>query len=320
MIRKTVCILGGSGFVGRHICSLLAQSNYHIKVLTRRADSCKQLGVIPDLKIIETDVHDQNQLDRHLENTDIVINLVGILNEREHNGDGFRRAHVELTRKVLNACHHNNVPRLLHMSALNADASQGGSRYLQTKGEAENLVHSFAGKIKVTSFRPSIIFGHDDSFFNRFASILKITPLVFPLACASARFAPVYVSDLARCFVECIDNPETYDQRYDLCGPEIFTLKELVSYTSQQLGRKHWIISLPDIISQIMAIITEFVPGKPFSIDNFQSLQKDSICADDCNKPPCKLEHSPKSVVPWFLGERAQLHRDDIYRQQSRRN
>lgn len=318
MTYKTVCILGGSGFVGRHICSLLAENGYHIKVLTRRKDHCQQLSVLPSIEIAEGDIHNQTYLDQALTNMDVVINLVGILNEREHNGDGFRRAHIDLTRKVLNACHHNKVPRLLHMSALNADASQGPSHYLRSKGEAENLVHSFAGNINVTSFRPSVIFGPDDSFFNRFAGILKLTPWFFPLACAHARFSPVYVNDVASCFVDAINDHQTYDQRYDLCGPETFTLQELVSYTSQQIGRKHIIIPLPDFISQLQAMFLEYVPGKPFSIDNYHSLQVDSICKETENSY-CNSQLSPRSIVPWYLGLQTKQKRADDFRQRSRR-
>ena len=319
MTRKTVCVLGGSGFVGRHICSLLAQQDYQIKVLTRRKVNCAAIAILPNTQIIEANIHDQSQLDAQLADVDVVINLIGILNEREHNGDGFRQAHVETTRKILNACHHNKIGRLLHMSALNADSSQGTSHYLRSKGEAENLVHSFSGNTHVTSFRPSVIFGADDSFFNRFAGLLKITPLAFPLACAGARFAPVYVADVANCFVNAINNPQTYDKRYDLCGPDIYTLKELVSFTSQQLGRKHWVIALPDFIAQLQAIVLEYFPGKPFSIDNYHSLEVDSICNENSEKPPCELLHSPTSVVPWFLGQQSQQCRDDQFRRTSRR-
>ncbi len=319
MTRKTVCILGGGGFVGSQICSLLAKSGYKTRVLTRRLSHCQHLAVLPETELIECDVHNQEQLNLHLAGADVAINLVGILNEREHNGDGFRRAHIDLARKVLNACHHNQVSRLLHMSALNADASQGSSRYLRTKGEAENLVHSYAGTMKVTSFRPSVIFGEDDSFFNRFADLLKLVPLAFPLACPNARFSPVYVKDVAHCFVASINNPNTYDQRYDLCGPETYTLKELVQYTASQLGLRRWIIPLPDFVAQLQALMLEFFPGKPFSIDNYYSLQVDSVCKGD-QKPPCELTHSPDSILPWSLGRHSIQQRADRYRKSSRRS
>ena len=316
MSHTTVCILGGSGFVGTHIASQLIANDYHVRILTRRKSHCMDLSVLPNLTITETDIHDQNQLNNATTGVDVVINLVGILNEKQHNGDGFRRAHVELARKILNACHQNKIPRLLQMSALNADASQGTSHYLRTKGEAENLMHAFAGEINVTSFRPSVIFGEDDSFFNRFAGILKITPLIFPLACAQARFSPIHVEEVAQFFVDAIKNKATYDQRIDICGPETFTLKELVSFTSQQLNRKHWIVSLPDTLSQLQAIILEYVPGKPFSIDNYDSLQIDSVCKEE---QMYTGTHSLKTIVPTYIGNKNQFYRDDQCRQQSRR-
>jgi len=318
MPLKKVCILGGSGFVGSHISSQLSSAGYAIKVLTRRKIQCQHLLVLPNIEIIETDIHDQNKLNLHFADVDVAINLVGILNESGHKGDGFRHAHVDLARKVLNACHHNQVPRLLHMSALNADASRGTSHYLRTKGEAEKAIHAFAGNLQVTSFRPSVIFGNDDSFFNRFAAILKITPFFFPLACANARFAPIYIEDVARCFIQAIDNPATFDQRYDLCGPKIYTLKELVSFTSQQLGKKHRIIALPNFLSWLQALLFEIVPGKPFSLDNYYSLQIDSICKEPA-QTLCKTTQSPESIVPWFLGKHTQHRRNDQYRQKSRR-
>ena len=230
---------------------------------------------------------------------DAVINLVGILNEQGHSGEGFRRAHVELPRKVLNACHQNRVKRILHMSALNADANSGPSHYLRSKGEGENHVHAFAGKIAVTSFRPSVIFGREDSFFNRFAQLLKLSPLVFPLACPAARFAPVYVEDVAACFVEALDDKDSYGQRYDLCGPKIYTLKQLVAYTASTLGVKRKIIGLPDVLSRLQANLLEFAPGKPFSIDNYHSLSEDSVC-----KQGKILPTAVESIVPYYLGSK----------------
>jgi len=317
MHYKSVCLLGGSGFVGRHIASQLAAKAYHVHILSRRMSHCHELRVLPNLQISEINIHDQNQLNMATANMDVVINLVGILNEKQHNGDGFHRAHVELAQKVLNACQHNKITRLLHMSALNANSSQGTSHYLRTKGEAENLAHSFSGDIAVTSFRPSVIFGADDSFFNRFASILKLSPLIFPLACAHAKFSPIYVEEVAEFFVDAIHNKASFDKRIDLCGPETFSLKELVCFTSQQIGRKHWVISLPDIISKLQAILLEYVPGKPFSIDNYNSLQIDSVCS---HAQIYNAKKSLKSIVPSYLGHKNQFYKDDRFRQQSRRN
>ncbi|MCW8956227.1 MAG: complex I NDUFA9 subunit family protein, partial [Gammaproteobacteria bacterium] len=250
MDNQNICVLGGSGFIGTHLISKLSRQNKSIRVLTRRKSYCNHLLVLDNVEVVETDIHQQAELERHFAGMDTVINLVGILNEHGHKGDGFRQAHVELPRKILTASHGNKIQRILHISALNADANSGSSHYLRTKGEGENHFHAFAGTIQVTSFRPSIIFGHDDSFFNRFAKLLKLSPIFFPLACPNARFAPLYVEDLVQFMINSLNNKETFGRRYDLCGPKEYTLEELVTYTAETAGLKRVIIRLPDFISR----------------------------------------------------------------------
>ncbi len=216
MSEQTICVLGGTGFVGRHLVSRLAERRLQVKVLTRRRERHRALLVLPTVKLIEADVHDQAALNQHFQGCDTVINLVGILNERGHDGAGFRRAHVELARAVFAACQQSGVRRLLQMSALGADAAAGPSFYLRSKGEAEDYVHAHAGEhLKVTSFRPSVIFGPDDSFINRFAGLLRFSP-VLPLACPHARFAPVYVGDVADAFMAALSDKTTYGKRIEL--------------------------------------------------------------------------------------------------------
>ncbi|TNF36117.1 MAG: complex I NDUFA9 subunit family protein [Gammaproteobacteria bacterium] len=314
MTINTITVLGGSGFVGTHIISQLCPLNKRIRVLTRRRDKCRHLLVLPNVTVIETDIHDQHELDKALRNTDAVINLVGILNEKGSAGEGFRWVHFELTRKILNACHTNKVRRIVHMSALNADANSGSSHYLRSKGEAENHLHAFAGKIQVTSFRPSVIFGPDDSFFNRFAGLLKLSPGVFPLACGDARFAPVYVEDVARNFVDALEDKNTFGKRIDLCGPRQYTLKQLVEYTAQVLGLKRRVINLPDFAARLQAHLLEWFPGKPFSVDNYNSLKTDSICKQGIPQPT-----SIESVVPYYLGNQQYRLRQNQQRRQAKR-
>ena len=213
---------------------------------------------------------------------DAVVNLIGILNERGDDGSGFREAHVELCRKLIAACRANDIRRLLHMSALNADARSGPSHYQRTKGEAEDLVHAAAGEdLRVTSFRPSVIFGPDDDFFNRFAGLLRFAPLVFPLACPNARFAPVYVGDVVEAMALSLTDPATYGRRYDLCGPKVYTLAELVAYTAQCLKLRRYVLPLNARLSLWQAQVLEHVPGKPLSLDNYRSLQIDSVCGGE---------------------------------------
>ena len=298
MKHNTICILGGTGFVGKQIASRLVSSGKHVRILTRNRNNHRDLLVLPTIELIEADIFDNKQLKKQIKGMDAVINLVGILNEKQHNGDGFRKAHVELPKNLLGSCLDLNIPRIMHMSALNADANLGTSFYLRTKGEGENTLHTFSTeRLAVTSFRPSVIFGPGDSFLNRFARLLKVMPYFFPLACANARFAPVYVGDVADRFVQALDDRSTFGMRYDLCGPEQYSLRELVEYTARTLGLNRRVIGLPDIVGKMQANILEWFPGKPFSVDNYNSLKIDSVCHSD--------EHEPTTldmVAPSFLG------------------
>ena len=274
----TVCVLGGSGFVGSELCNRLVSNGYSVKVLTRNDGKCRHLKVLPALTVNTVDNYTASAIAANASDCDILINLIGILNEKGHTGKEFHDIHVGITREALNACEQVGITRMLHMSALNADAN-GPSHYLRSKGKAENYLTTFSdNSIDVTVFRPSVIFGEGDSFLNRFAQLLKIIPGVFPLACANAKFAPVYVGDVAQKFVDAIRDEQCYNQTYELCGPNTYSLKELVQYTANISQRQCKVISLPAVFSKLQATVFEYVPGKPFSIDNYNSLKVDSIC------------------------------------------
>ena len=320
MLIKRIGILGGTGFVGQSLCNRLSGQGYELKVLTRSREYKRDnLILLPGLDLVQADVHDPAQLTHHLADCDAVINLIGILNEKGNSGKGFKHAHFELAEKLITACSENNIHRVLQMSALNADATNGKSHYLRTKGEAEDLLHSNTAKIHVTSFRPSIIFGSGDSFFNRFAKLLKMTPIFFPLACHSSKFAPVYVLDIVEMMVRSLKDPDSYGQRFQLCGPRIYTLKELVSFTAKTIGVNRKIIPLNDILSRVQATIFDFVPGKPFSTDNYLSAKTDSVC--ECNDlmrygiRPTAIE----SVVPQYLTNHSYRSRYTEFRSTSHR-
>lgn len=312
---NSVCILGGTGFVGTQLASQLVKQGKSVRLLTRSRDRNKHLLVLPEVEIIETDIFNREQLHKYFKGMDAVINLVGILNERQHSGAGFRKVHLDLPKLVLAECLALGIGRLLHMSALNADASTGRSFYLRTKGEGENALHTFSTeRLYVTSFRPSVIFGPGDSFFNRFAGLLKAAPGIFPLACPNARFAPVYVGDVVKRFVDALEDKNTFGQRYDLCGPKEYSLIELVRYTAEQLGLHTSIIGLPDFFSLIQAAMLEWFPGKPFSMDNYQSLQVDSICSQGKRE-----QTSIESIVPYYIGDKGMSGKYDRYRTHARR-
>jgi NADH dehydrogenase len=317
-----VCVLGGSGFVGRHLVARLARDGYRVRVLTRRADRHRELRVLPTVEIVEANVYNEEVLAKHfgafLGRRGAVINLVGILNETRRPGSRFRDAHVDLPQSIVDICRQTGVRRLLHMSALKADAQRGPSDYLRTKGRGEAIVLGADG-LDTTVFQPSVMFGADDAFFNRFARLLALSPGVFPLACARARFAPVYVGDVAAAFVQALDDPRTHGQSYPLCGPRSYTLAELVAYTAQLTGRRRWILPLGARLSWLQGLLLERLPGQPFSRDNYRSTLVDSTCDGPF---PALFGLTPtaiETVVPGYLGARDPNSRYDRLRRHAAR-
>ena len=268
---KNVCIIGGSGFVGQHIAHLLATREIKVRILTRRREYAKSLLVLPTVDVIETNIHDPRELGQLLVGVDAVINLVGILD-----GD-FISTHIELPRKIVAACEQKGVIRLLHMSALHA-STNGTSAYLRSKGEGEQVI--IGSNLETTIFRPSVIFGPGDSFLNLFANLVKRLP-VFPLGSPNAKFQPVFIEDVAEAIIASLSTPATFGQSYNLCGPKIYSLRQLVEYVSTITRNKLGIIGLGDRLSYLQAMCLEFLPGKLMTRDNYLSMKMDSIC--DCN-------------------------------------
>jgi len=312
----TICVLGGTGFVGRHLAARWTQLGHTLRVPTRSIARHRELLVLPRVSLVEGNVHDPQVLRALCEGCDTVVNLVGILNERGRDGRGFRRAHVELAQKVVEVCSTLGIHRLLHMSALRADAPDAPSRYLRSKGEAETIVRSAPG-IASTIFRPSTIFGPDDSFLNRFARLLRLPSPLFPLPRADARFAPVHVGDVVAAYTRALLDPHTAGESYELCGPRVWTLREIVDGIARALSLRRRVVALPDALARMQAHIMDFVPGKPFSTDNFLSLTIDSVCARDglaqLGIRPAPLEPSLRLLAD------DQQERYDRFRRLSRR-
>ncbi len=310
---QRIAILGGTGFVGRHLAARLESAGHAVTVLSRNRETKRDVAVLPAVETVSCNVYDRDALARVLAGHDAVVNLVGILNERGFDGRGFRRAHVELTECVIEAARSAGVPRLVQMSALNA--GRGESHYLRTRGEAEAVVARSG--LAWTIFRPSLIFGLEDGLFYRFAKLLRLMP-VLPLARASIRFAPVYVGDVAAAFVRAIEDPATIGRHYELGGPRVMTLAEIVRYTRDLLGLRRAIVPLPDALGRLQALAMDFVPGKPFSSDNYKSLALDSVPQDD-GFAALHIEKTPvETVMPYLIGGRDRQHRLDGFRR--RRN
>lgn len=300
---KYVGVLGGSGFVGTVLVNQLNDAGYKVKVFTRRREGAKHLILLPYVEVIECDVLDDVQLAVAVSGCDAIINLIGILHEGRHGS--FDKLHAELPQRLAAICRNEGVRRLLHMSALKVSAD-APSAYLRSKAAGEAAVLSEtsaperADALQVTVFRPSVIFGRSDRFLNMFARLAKLLPVIM-LARPQAKFQPIWVDDVARAFVRSLENSDTYGQRYDLCGPRIYTLRELNQYVLDTLGLQRPIVGLNDGFSYWLARVMELLPGKLITRDNLLSMQLDNVCEKGF---PSVFRFQPatlESVVPDYL-------------------
>jgi len=293
MRAQSIVVLGGTGFLGTRLVARLIKDGRRVTVLSRDREQHKHLLVLPGLTLENCDVYAEAQLSEYFRGKDVVINLIGILNERGFSGAGFRRAHTELTRGVLQASRSAGVTRLLQVSALKA-AVDAPSYYLRSKGDAEQLIRESSTALDWTIFQPSVMFGPGDSFLNRFAGLLAVSPWVFPLAKPNARFQPVLVDDVIEAILRCLHGGASSRQTYELGGPQVYSLREIVGLVAKLTGRRRWIVGLPDPVARMQALAMDFVPGRPFSSDNYRSLTIDSVCATDGF---AKLGIKPQSMV-----------------------
>ena len=296
----SIVVLGGTGFLGTRLVARLIKDGHLVTVLSRDREQHKHLLVLPGLTLENCDVYQEPQLSERFRGKDVVINLIGILNERGFGGAGFRRAHTELTQHVLQAARSAGIGRLLQVSALNA-APNAPSYYLRSKGEAEKLIRD-QNAVDWTIFQPSVMFGPGDSFLNRFAGLLAAIPGFFPLARPHARLQPVSVDDVVDALLRCLHGGASSRQTYELGGPQVYTLREIVALVAKLTRRRRWIIGLPGVIGRMQAFFMNFVPGRPFSSDNYRSLGVDSVCKEDGF---AKLGIKPKSMAAaarLFLG------------------
>jgi len=308
MEAETILVIGGGGFVGRHVVNRLVADGHRVVVPTRRTVVANPLKLLPTVDIVACDINGPGVLARLVERASAVINLVGILNESR--AATFAQAHVELPRAIIAACVSARVRRLIHMSALNADPA-GPSGYLRSKGEGEAVVA--ASGLDWTIFEPSVIFGREDRFLNLFANLLRFAP-VMPLAGADVRFQPVYVGDVAECMARALALDGTFGRKYPLCGPQIYALRDLVRYVGRLTDATPPVIALGPSLARIQATVLEHLPGSLMSRDNLASMTKDSVCG--CEFPaifgiaPQPLE----TVVPSYLGSTALKSHYDMYR------
>ncbi len=277
-MQKIVTLFGGTGFIGRQLAAQLVNAGYTVQIITRNVERHKALKVLPTVKLIEVDINNESALVNRLSQTAIAINLVGILHGTPTQ---FDAAHYDFPQRLVNACCKAVVKKIVHLSALNADAAKAPSEYLRSKGRGEQAIQKAQEKgITTTIFRPSIVFGHEDGFFNLFNNLLAVSP-VLPVARPKSRFSPVYVGDVVAAILKSLTDKETDNKIYHLGGPEIFTFQEIVNYISKVSGQKRLIVGLPDNIAKLQASVMEMLPIKLFTRDNFQSLLVDSVCPEE---------------------------------------
>jgi NADH dehydrogenase len=314
MTPPRILILGGSGFVGRHICEQMTRLGWQITVPTRRAANAASVQSLPGVTVIEASVHRPADLARLMPGHDAVVNLVAVLHGDE---DRFEQVHVQLPGLIASAMKKAGVSRLVHVSALGADP-QGPSMYQRSKARGETVLHN-AG-LALTVLRPSVIFGAEDKFLNLFADLQAVLPFM-PMAGSGTRFQPVWVADVARAVVACLQKPDTIGQTYELCGPDVLTLGQLVQQAGQWAGVNHGrgrpVIGLPRWLGWLQALAMEMAPGEPLmSRDNLASMKVDNIATGQ--RPGLQaLGIAPAAaagVATTYLGHRGPRSRLDGWR------
>ncbi len=309
-----VLVLGGSGFVGRHVCEQLVRAGHRVTVPTRRTRHAACVQTLPGLTVLETRSLDDTTLTRLMAGHDAVVNLIAVLHG---NAARFEQVHVELPQRIANAMQSAGLQRLVHVSALGADA-HGPSMYQRSKARGEAVLH--AAGLDLTVLRPSVIFGAEDQFLNLFAGLQQVFPFM-PLAGSGTRFQPVWVNDVAAAIVRCLHERQTVGQTYEACGPEIFTLGELVQRSGHWAGvnggQGRPVIPLPRWVGWLQALGMEMLPGEPLmSRDNLASMQVDNVGSGQWHDlqalgiRPAALS----AVAPTYLGRKGPRSRLDGWR------
>ncbi|KQQ87128.1 complex I NDUFA9 subunit family protein [Massilia sp. Leaf139] len=313
MRDPNVVVFGGSGFIGSHLVALLAQESIPVLLPTRHAARVRHLTTLPGVDVVEANIHDDSTLRQLLQGRTAAINLVGILHgSRAHPyGPEFRRAHVDLPRRIVEACVVARVPRYLHMSALGANVN-GPSMYSRSKADGELAARSHP-EVAATIFRPSVVFGPGDHFLTMFARLQRHLPLV-PLACASAAFQPVYVGDVATAFLHALRDNHASHQVYQLAGPTTYTLAELVRLSGRYAGCERRIVELSPGLGRLQARFFEALPGEPIlTRDNLDSMTVDNVLAPamrDLTAASLGIKLTPlEAVAPHYLAPTEPLDR-----------
>lgn len=309
MLRdELVTVFGGSGFVGKYVVRELARRGYRVRVATRRphiAHELKVMGVVGQVQLVQANLRVESSVERAVEGANAVINLVGVL--AEGGRQTFSRLHTMGAETVARAAAKAGTSRFIQISAIGADENSD-SRYARTKGEGEKLVKAvFKG---ATILRPSIIFGTEDEFFNRFAGMasLPFVPALPLIGGGKTRFQPVWAGDVADAVANALEMPATAGKVYELGGPKVYTFKELMEFILETTDRKRFLAPLPFPIATAMGLMGEIAGALPLvdpflTRDQVTQLKSDNVVAprargiEDLGVTPQTVE----AIVPDYL-------------------
>jgi NADH dehydrogenase len=299
-----ITIFGGSGFLGRHVVRALAKRRYRIRVAVRRpelAGFLQPLGSVGQIHAVQANVRHQESVEAAVRDADVAINLVGILFERGRQRfeavQGYGAERVALAAAAYGA-------RMVHVSAIGAD-EHSPSAYARAKALGEKLV--LAATPRATVIRPSILFGPEDDFFNRFAAMARLAPALPLVGGGNTRFQPAFVGDVAEAVALAVDGKAKAGAVYELGGPEVFTFRELMDYVLKTIGRKRALVPLPFTIAKLQAGILQFLPKPPLTPDQVELLKSDNVVSDAAVKDGRTLKGlgiTPtgiENVVPNYL-------------------
>lgn len=298
---RRVTVFGGSGFVGRSIVQRLIDAGASVRVAARHPERVKDLlprSIGEKLETVLVDIHDDNAVATATRDAEAVINLVAILYEKGR--QTFRSLHVDGARRVAAAAKQAGASRLVQMSALGASLTSP-SAYARTKAAGEQAVREvFPG---ATIVRPSIIFGRDDDFFNRFAGMASMSPALPLVGGGKSRFQPVFVEDVAAAFSTVLADPGTAGKTYELGGPQVYTFRELMEILLEQMGSRRLLVPLPFIAAEVQAYFLEWLPKPPLTRDQLALLKSDNVLSGqepglrELGIEPTSLE----SVLPTYI-------------------
>ena len=275
---KLAVVFGGSGFLGRHIVRALANDGWRIRVAVRRPNTAhflKPMGRVGAIQIVKTNIHDEASVEAAMQGADAAINLVGILTPSGR--QRFDALHVAGAERIARQAAAQNVARLVHVSALGA-AGQSSSRYFRSKAEGEAAVRKAFPA--ATLVRPSLVFGPEDDFFNKFGWLARLSPVLPLIGGGKTRFQPVYVGDVAQAAAQILARPETAGETFELAGPEIFTFKQIMQLTLRETHRKRILLPLPFGLMRFKAFFLGLLPKPLLTVDQVRMLETDNVASE----------------------------------------